>query len=193
MKLTRRQILEMAAAAAAAPVFPRGVEARAAANAGNFFTAGELALVDQLSEIILPADAHSGGARAAGVAGFIDGRLAEYDPAIPALRQAQEFWRSGLAEIERLAQASAGKPYLDLEAAQQVAILENLAKAEAAPATASEKFFVELKRLTARGYYTSKIGIKDEMEYQGNTLLNEFAGTDVATLPPLDLDTSRKE
>ena len=23
------------------------------------------------------------------------------------------------------------------------------------------------------------------MEYQGNTLLNEFAGTDVATLPPI--------
>ena len=32
------------------------------------------------------------------------------------------------------------------------------------------------KRRTARAYYTSKIGIHQEMEYKGNTLLMEFVG-----------------
>ena len=44
---------------------------------------------------------------------------------------------------------------------------------------------MELKSWTVRGYYTSKVGIHDEMEYKGNTMLAEFAGTDPATLPPL--------
>ena len=42
---------------------------------------------------------------------------------------------------------------------------------------------MELKDWTARGYYTSSIGIHDEMEYKGNTMQDEFAGIDVATLP----------
>ncbi len=40
------------------------------------------------------------------------------------------------------------------------------------------RFFHELKRLTARGYYTSKIGIHDELEYKGNRILQEYAGCD---------------
>jgi hypothetical protein len=44
---------------------------------------------------------------------------------------------------------------------------------------------VELKSWTARGYYTSKIGIHDEMEYKGNRAIVEFSGVDVATLPPV--------
>ena len=42
-----------------------------------FFTPDEFALVDELSEMIIPADEHSPGARAAKVAAFIDTRLAE--------------------------------------------------------------------------------------------------------------------
>jgi hypothetical protein len=48
-----------------------------------------------------------------------------------------------------------------------------------------QRFFVELKSWTARGYYTSKIGIHDEMEYKGNRAIVEFSGVDVATLPPV--------
>jgi hypothetical protein len=40
------------------------------------------------------------------------------------------------------------------------------------------RFFIELKRLTVRAYYTSKIGIHDELEYKGNRILQEFAGCD---------------
>jgi len=45
------------------------------------------------------------------------------------------------------------------------------------------QFFRELKHLTVRGYYTSKIGIHDELEYKGNRILQEFVGCGDATPP----------
>ena len=175
MTLTRRELLRLAAAAAATPLLPPGAGAATgspALPAGRFFSAAELALLDELSEAIIPADEHSGGARAAGVAAYIDGRLAEYDPEIPDLRAEREAWKAGLA------------PFLEASAEERLAMLQRLATAEEDPKGDAERFFKELKTWTARGYYTSSVGIHDEMEYKGNTLLMEFVGTDPATLPP---------
>src|SRR4029079_7394245 len=70
--------LKLGAAAAAAGVLststPLGAQTAATAT---FFTPAELKLVDELSEMIIPADDHSPGARAAKVAAYIDARLAE--------------------------------------------------------------------------------------------------------------------
>ena len=38
------------------------------------------------------------------------------------------------------------------------------------------QFFHELKRMTVRGNYTSKIEIHDEMEYRGNKISLKFTG-----------------
>ena len=38
----------------------------------------------------------------------------------------------------------------------------------------------ELKSRVVQGYYTSEIGIKQEMEYKGNSYLGEFVGFDVS-------------
>ena len=216
MTVTRRDALKLAAVAAATPLLPRGIAEAAdaaatsaaggtAAAAGRFFTAPEMALLDELVELIIPADAHSGGARAAGVAGYIDGRLAEYDPAIPVLKVDRERWKAGLATVDALARETSGKTFLETAPAQRTALLERIAKPLTAaevpteepaerrqpavekPETVGQRFFVELKSWTARGYYTSKVGIHDEMEYKGNTLQTEYAGVDVATLPPLKL------
>jgi gluconate 2-dehydrogenase gamma chain len=187
--LSRRDLLRLAAAGAAAPLVPRGVaEASAPAvplAAGRFFTAAEMALVDELSELIIPADEHSGGARAAGVAAYVDGRLAEYDPAIPELRESQEQWRAGLLAVDALSRQATAKAFLEASVDERNALLSRLAVAETDPKTPEQSFFVELKDWTAHGYYTSKIGIHDEIEYKGNTLQGEFAGIDVATLPPV--------
>ena len=78
---------------------------------------------------------------------------------------------------------AAGQPFLEVPAGERVALLERLALNEQQPQTEGERFFKELKGWTARGYYTSRIGIHDELEYKGNTLLMEFVGTDPATLP----------
>jgi len=177
--LSRRELLRLAAAAAAAPLVPRLASATSPAAAplaaGRFLSAAEMTVLDELSEIIIPADEHSGGARAAGVAAYIDGRLAEYDPSIPDLREAQEKWRAGL------------KTFVDAPAEERLALLARHAAAEKEAKTPEEKFFALLKEWTVYGYYTSKIGIHDEIEYKGNTLQTEYAGVDVATLPPVKL------
>ncbi|HET7293563.1 MAG TPA: gluconate 2-dehydrogenase subunit 3 family protein [Vicinamibacteria bacterium] len=175
MTLTRRDALRLAAAAAAAPLVPKAVAARSAEAraiaAGRFFSASEMAVLDELTELIIPADEHSGGARAAEVAACIDGRLAEFDPGIPELREAREKWKAGLAG------------FLALAGDERLALLERLAAQEKDPETEAERFFAELKSWTAHAYYTSRIGIHDELEYKGSTLLEEFVGTDPATLP----------
>jgi hypothetical protein len=51
---------------------------------------------------------------------------------------------------------------------------------EKKPATDDERFFAELKTRTVHAYYTSKIGIHDELEYKGNVLLDEFVGEDIS-------------
>jgi hypothetical protein len=191
--VSRRELLRIAAgAAAASAAVPLAglagtvpaVEA-AAASPGLFFSASELALLDALTEHIIPTDEHSPGAKAAGVAAYIDRRLSEYDPTIPELQETREGWKAGLQTFDTLAREASGKSFLETAPDAQVALLERLAAREKDPQTEGERFFGQLKRWTARGYYTSKIGIHDEMEYKGNTLQTEYAGIDVASLPPV--------
>jgi glucoside 3-dehydrogenase (cytochrome c) hitch-hiker subunit len=185
--ITRRDVLRLAAAAAAAPLVPRMVAAEAARPlaAGRFFDAAEMALLDELTEMIIPEDEHSGGARAAGVPAYIDGRLGEYDTSISDLREEREKWKAGLALVDAAAREISGTSFLEASPEQRVAALTRLAAAEKDPQTDGERFFVELKHWTTFGYYTSRIGIHQEMEYKGNTLLAEFSGTDPATLPAI--------
>jgi hypothetical protein len=201
--LTRRDALKLAAAGATLPLLPDAASALAATTApaaGRFLTGAEMALLDELTEILIPADAHSPGARAAGVAAYIDQRLADYDPEIAPLKEERDKWKAGLAAVDVLSRAATGKAFLEAAPGERTALLERLSTASALPSeepadrgkpatekpeTLGQRFFVELKSWTVRGYYTSKIGIHDEMEYKGNTMQGEFAGIDPATLPPI--------
>ena len=64
---------------------------------------------------------------------------------------------------------------------ERVAVLTTMAQNEKEPKTPEALFFVELKSRVAHAYYTTEIGIKQEMEYKGNTYLAEFVGTDVSS------------
>jgi gluconate 2-dehydrogenase subunit 3-like protein len=55
-----------------------------------------------------------------------------------------------------------------------------MAQNENNPKAQEEIFFKELKSRVVYAYYTSEIGIKQEMEYKGNTYQVEFAGYDVS-------------
>jgi hypothetical protein len=60
---------------------------------------------------------------------------------------------------------------------QRVAVFTRLSANEKEEAkSADDKFWRELKGATVHGYYTSEIGIHQEMEYKGNTLQQEYAG-----------------
>ena len=129
----------------------------------QFFTPAENELVDQLAEIILPADAHSPGAHAAKVSLFADLMVATSNDAV------KDEWRGGVRLFQEAITKSSPR-----EAIAQAAANEEH------PATDLERFFVTLKQMTVNGYYTSEIGIHQDLEYIGNTYVAEFPG-----YPPL--------
>lgn len=183
--LSRREMIKIAAGAViAAPLL--GVDASGSTLKGSasgatmlrdkpplFFSRQEFALVDELTELIIPADDHSPGARAAEVAAFIDARLAESFEDEP-----KQVWRSGLKLVDAMSHNMHGRPFMQATAEQRIAVLNRMAQNESKPKKPEELFFKELKTRTARAYYTSKIGIHTEMEYKGNTYLKEFTGFD---------------
>jgi hypothetical protein len=172
--------LAPAAAAAAQPAAAAAVAVAAAASAGLFFTVAELGLLDELTEMIVPADAHSGGARAAGVAAYLDSTLAEKDPAIEDHAAERRRFKEGLARVDELARSMHGASFVDATPAARLAVLERMAANEDDPQAPEERFFVELKRATAHAYYSSRVGMIDDMEYKGNRVIREFAGIDVS-------------
>jgi len=175
--LTRRDVIKLGAAATVAASL--GVGERVAAQAvasPAFFTPEEFALVDELSEMIIPADEHSPGARAAKVAAYIDGRLAEAFE-----EKDRTKWRDGLKLVEQLSRESGGKSFLQSSPDERVAVLTRMAENERTPNKPEELFFAELKSRVAHAYYTSEIGIQKDMEYKGNSYLAEFVGFDVSS------------
>ena len=175
MTISRREMIQATAAAtAAAMALPLAGCKSPAPPPPKFFTAEEFALADELTDMIIPTDAQSRGARAAGVAVFIDGSLAEaFEPA-EGVR-----WRAGLKAVEDLSREMHGKAFLESTPEQRLALLTRIAAAESNPKTPVEGFFKEIKAATIGAYYTSKIGIHDDQQYKGNVIqAGEYAGLD---------------
>lgn len=180
-ELSRRDMIKLSAGAVIAASVV-GLDAKAAAQTAGaasqakaplFFTPEEFALVDELSELIIPADDHSPGARAAQVAAYIDFRLSESWEEEP-----KKLWRDGLKLVEQLSNEMHGKSFLQSSPEQRIALMTRISENEMKASKPEEIFFKELKSRTASAYYTSKIGIHTEMEYKGNTYLKEFVGYD---------------
>ena len=162
--------------AAAAPAAAPAQATSESKSAGRFFTPAQHALVDELSETIIPADSHSGGAKAAKVADYIDQFLREsFDDNQKAL------WREGLRLVDLMSRHYNGKSFVDASPEDRIAVLTVLSDHEKMTDLPEVRFFIELKRLTVRAYYTSKIGIHDELEYKGNRINQEFVGCDDPT------------
>jgi len=156
-----------------APAAPQVKPAAESKSAARFFTPAQHALVDELSETIIPADSHSGGAKAAKVADYIDQVLRE------SLDDNQKaLWREGLRLVDLMTRHYSGKSFVDASPEEKIAVLTVLSDHDRMTDLPEVRFFLELKRLTVRGYYTSKIGIHDECEYKGNRILREFVGCD---------------
>ncbi|HXG98070.1 MAG TPA: gluconate 2-dehydrogenase subunit 3 family protein [Gemmatimonadales bacterium] len=177
MTISRREMIQQTAAAAAAASLPlaNGVpNPKSQAPKPKFFTSAEFAVVDEMSDMIIPTDQQSAGARAAGVAIFIDGRLAEAFE-----KDEGQRWRAGIAAVEAVSREMHGKGFMASSAEQRLALLTRIAAAESDPKTDAEKFFKQIKGGTIRAYYTSKIGIHDDQQYKGNVIQpGEYAGYD---------------
>lgn len=191
-RLDRRALMTAAlAAAAAVAVAPGGASAqvsqavaRAAtkkaaepkAAAGRaFFTAREFETLDEIAEMIIPADEVSVGARGTGVAAYLDKRIGESRD--PNWRQS---WRDDLAEIDRLSNGMFGKRFVQASPEQRTKLLVSISRNEKNPQEAGEYAFGTIKWSVADAFYRTKAGIHDDLKYQGNVLQAEFAGTDVS-------------
>ena len=126
--------------------------------------------LEVLVDAIIPTDDRSPGAKQARVADYVDLLLSEGD------RELTLQWIGGLAALDAEAASRFRAPFARLGAGQVDVILHTISRNENSPQTPLETFFVMAKQATIRGYYTSKIGIHDELHYKGNQFLKEFVG-----------------
>jgi hypothetical protein len=157
-----------AKSAPAPPAKPAEVQ-----SAARFFGPAQHTLVEELSETIIPADGHSGGAKAARVADFIEQVVREHVD-----DSQRTLWREGLRLTDLMSQHYNGKSFVDSSSEERIAVLNVLSDNDHMTDLPEVRFFLELKRLTTEGYYTSKVGIHEDLEYQGNRILKEYVGCD---------------
>jgi hypothetical protein len=134
------------------------------------FSPPQFETLEVLVEAIIPADDRSPGAKQARVADYVDLLLSEGN------RQLTLQWLGGLAALDADAASRFRAPFSRLGPGQVDAILQTISRNERAPQTPLETFFVMAKQATIRGYYTSKVGIQEELRYKGNQFLREFVG-----------------
>jgi Gluconate 2-dehydrogenase subunit 3 len=138
-----------------------------------------------LCDLIIPADDVSPAASAVGVVDFIDEWIsAPY----PQQRGDREIILPGLAWIEAEAQARFSKAFAALDQPQKEAIANDICNpAKAAPnAATAARFFAKFRDLTAGGFYTTPVGMKD-IGYVGNVPLAKFDGPPLAVLKKVGL------
>jgi hypothetical protein len=138
-----------------------------------------------LCDLIIPADDVSPAASSVGVVDFIDEWIsAPY----PQQRADRDIILPGLLWIEAEAQKRFGQPFADIKEEQRAAIADAICNpSKAAPnlATAA-KFFSKFRDLTAGGFYTTPVGMKD-IGYVGNVPLERFDGPPPELLRKLGL------
>jgi hypothetical protein len=197
LRQDRRQWLKTSAGLVGASVLPMGVAGAAGAtellqekpegtmepvpkpgsgaakSSGRFFTPAQHAYVEELSEAIIPADSHSGGAKAAKVADYIDQRLRESQD-----EEEKAMWHEGMRLVDVMSKHFHGKSFVEASGEERIEVLTVLSNNSDMRELPEVRFFHALKHMTTQGYYTSKIGIHDELEYKGNRILQEYAGCD---------------
>lgn len=167
---------------------------QAAAKAGyatKFFTPHEWQTVRVLADIVIPKDERSGGATDALVPEFMDYIMG--DPLAEAhdRERNQTRMRGGLMWLDReCARRFGGKTFLEAGDAERKAVLDDIAyPAKAAPEMSyGVVFFNAFRDLTASGFWSSKMGVKD-LQYTGNTFVAEWKGCPPEILKRLGLDS----
>jgi len=162
-----------------------GAAARGTAYAPKFFTAAEYRTVRVLVDMIIPRDERSGSATDAGVPEFMDFWMSD--------RPASQKWmRDGLTWIDAQSNSRFGKPFADASQTQREAILNDIAWPARAPQSmaAGVGFFNRFRDLTASGFWSSEIGVKD-LRYMGNVFNPIWNGCPPAALQKLGVSYAK--
>lgn len=201
-RVDRRTALKWVIAAAAAMQLPKPTFADSMVQAGygkdpdilKIYKADSLwpltltkpqrATATVLSDVIIPADDQSPAASAVGVVDFIDEWIsAPYPDNV----RDKPIILEGLTWIDAESQRRFKKDFAKLSETQRVAICDDISakdpKAEFAQAAA---FFGKYRSLTAGGFYTTPVGMKD-LRYVGNVALTSFEGPPPEVLKRLGL------
>jgi len=136
----------------------------------RFFTAAEMTSIALMTDLIIPTDEQSPGAKDAGVPAFIDLMVSESSV------ETKNLWHNGLAAIDEFCKKEFGNTFATLTSEQQVAVLRLISRNEYQPRRIEERLFIAIKGLTVDGYYTSELGIHQELRYKGNAYLKDFSG-----------------
>lgn len=140
----------------------------------QFFKPEEFETVEVLTETIIPTD-DKPGAREAQVARYIDFVVfsaAEHQPSL------QTEWTSGLALLKKTSQEKFNRSFRQLSPEEREKLLMEMSLPErnAKASHPGFSFYKLVKDMTVEGFYTSRVGLIDVLEYQGLGFLSEFPG-----------------
>jgi len=166
---------------------------------GKFVTDHEMATITVLADIIIPKDEVSGSASDAKVPAFIDFIVQD-------MPDNQTPMRGGLRWLDMQCVKRYDKSFVDCSHEQQIQLVDEIAYPEIEYDDKGVKvkrgklnpgmepgvsFFSLMRNLTATGFYTSEIGVKD-IGYIGNTP-NNWNGVPDDVLKQYGLAYSEKE
>ncbi|MBC7868145.1 MAG: gluconate 2-dehydrogenase subunit 3 family protein [Gloeobacteraceae cyanobacterium ES-bin-316] len=152
----------------------------------DFFTAEEMATITILADIIIPKDAVSGSASDAKVPEFIAFIVKD----MPAH---QVPMRGGLRWLDMQCLNRFEKAFAQCSQQQQIEMVDMIAYPKKAKPEMSQgvAFFTLMRNLTATGFYTSAIGVKD-IGYAGNKP-NQWNGVPDDVLKQYNKSYTQKE
>jgi gluconate 2-dehydrogenase gamma chain len=156
------------------------------ADEPKFFTVNELAVITLLGDIIIPKDDVSGSASDAKVPDFI-----EY--IVKDMPEHQVPMRGGLRWLDLQCLKRFDKSFKDCNHIQQMEMVDEIAWPKKAKPEMHQgvAFFNLMRNLTATGFYTSEIGVKD-VGYLGNRP-NQWNGVPDDVLKQYNIAYTEKE
>lgn len=154
--------------------------------AKTFFTKHEMATITVLADIIIPRDEVSGSASDAKVPEWIEFIVKD-------MPQHQTPMRGGLRWLDMQCLTRFEKTFTDCDEKQRLQVVDDIAwPAKAKPQFAQGVAFFNLMRnLTASGFYTTEMGVKD-VGYGGNAP-NQWNGVPEDVLKQYNLAYTQKE
>ena len=136
----------------------------------RFFNATDFATISRIADLIIP-ETDTPGAVGAGVPAYLDLVIARN-------ADQQLVVADGLRWLDSEADHLHGRNFMQLNEAQQLSILEPLcATADSTTGMArgrNVQFFALIKSLTSDGYYTSQVGLMQELAYKGDAVRAAF-------------------
>jgi hypothetical protein len=135
----------------------------------RFFSAEDFQALDAFTAILIPAD-DTPGAREAHVAPFLDFLV---DAAAEHAPEMQSEWRKAMDWLR-------GRDFSHLSPDRQLALVEQMSAPERDRRARHEGYpaYRLIKRSAIFAFYTSRAGLVETLEYQGNAYLERFPACD---------------